>query len=238
MQSLVLLVCTLCLVNVPAICHGEGNNGRQDTTDVQNSGPEADKMRWVIGAGVSIRFDDIEDFKYPTADDDYIRIDVASRIRTSVFSGAMFGFGEKTRWNVLVSAKFEIGKSTKSLDGFLLGFGYCFDKNVALAVSYDLRRGRELRPSFRREAASLVAVAKQCSKCAALSAKYRSFVLNSSCDDLKDGKQFDGFPLRHPKTNKILGSSSDPFVDSYNSALHLGIMFAHRVDVKSLFPPD
>ena len=228
----------LSLVNVPVICHGEGNNGRQDTTDVQNSATEADRMGWLIGGRGSIRFDDIEDFKNPAEGDNYLRIDMDSRIRPEVVSGTMFGLGEKTHWNVVVSAKFEFGKSTKSLDGFLLGLGYRIDRNVALAVSYDLRRGRELRPSFRREAASLVGAAKRCSKCSVLDRKYKNFVLNASCDDLKDGKQFDGFPLRHPKTKKILGSNSNPFVDSYNSALHLGIMFAYRVDFKRYFPPD
>ena len=31
-------------------------------------------------------------------------------------------------------------------------------------------------------------------------------------DDLKDGKQFDGFPLRDPRNNTWLGGYRDPFV--------------------------
>ena len=139
-----------------------------------------------------------------------------------------------------MSANFAIDKQ-KFLDGFLLGFGYRIDKNVTLTASYNLRLGRELRPSFRREAASLVRAIKNDSSNVLLYSKYSQYRVNDKGDDLIDDKQFDGFPLRDPrngKSGKVLGGFPDPFLRSFNSAFHIGVVYAHSVDLIGLFPSE
>lgn len=234
MQSALILMFALILLATPAICQEQGGDSEDNTTSSPDS-TEVAMNRWFVGTGVSILIDDIVDFKTPAIGDSTLCIDMDSRFRPTLITGALFSFDQKKRWNVLVSAKFDIGNKEQLMDGFLFGFAWRFNKNIALSVSYDLRLGRELKSRFRREAVSLVNALNQDSK---YSAKFSQYQFNDKGDDLKDAEQFDGFPLRDPRDNTFLGGCCDPFIKSYNSALHIGAIFARTVDLKGLFPPE
>lgn len=178
--------------------------------------------------------DDFVDFKTPATGDSTLCIDLDSKYRPTIITGALFNFDQKKRLNVLLSAKFDISNQ-KLLDGILLGIGYRINKSTVLSVSYDLRLGRELTSRFRRQAASLVNDLKEDPK---YSVQFSQYQLNDKGDDLIDAEQFDGFPLRDPRYNTLLGGSHNPFVRSYNSAIHIGLIFSRTIDVKGLFPPE
>ena len=237
MQSAFILMFALILLAIPTVCEGEGGDSEDNTTSDRDSVEVASNHQLFIGAGLSFRFDDVEDFKMPAKGDSTLCINMDSRFRPSLITGTLFRFGEENRWNILVSVKFDIDNKAQFLDGLLLGVGWSFKENVALTASYDLRLGRELNPHFRREAASLVKTIKSDpSHC--LYPQYKQYKVNGKGDSLIDKKQFDGFPLHNPENGKLLGGCCEPLIKSYNSALHIGLIFARTVDLEGLFPPE
>lgn len=131
---------------------------------------------------------------------------------------------------LMVSLDFDPSK-TGIIDGINLGIGYQVNANVALVASYGLKRGRKLRPSFRSKAASMVDSLKKDPTHAALFSRFQSGA------DLKDTKQFDGFPLRDPRNGNLI-DVADPFLRSYNSSINVGIIFARTIDLTRIFPPE
>ena len=66
--------------------------------------------------------------------------------------------------------------------------------------------------------------------------QYRQYKLNCSRDDLRNIRQFDGFPLHDPRTKKPLISGGDPIVDSFNGVFHVGIVVP--ISLKGLFSTE
>ena len=235
MWSVRILMFWLSLLTTPAICQEEDKDAVAKGTSSPDSVAQTSTTLGFIGAGLSIGFDNIEDFKTPTKDDTALCIDIDNRVRPTIITGLLIKPNETTKWHVLLSMGFDVSKP-RFLDDLLLGIGYRVKTNIVLAASYDLRMGRKLKPRFRREAASLVKALQSDPK---YCARFSQYTLNSSSDDLKDGKQFDGFPLRDPRNKtKWIGGCCDPFVKSYNSAVHIGLMFARPIDLQGLFPPE
>lgn len=227
------LMVLLLTILAPSISSAEGEDGENDkgvsVTDTVDAGSIL-----FVGVGLSLLLDDVEDFKTPARGDSVLSIEMDSRYRPTIITGAMYSFDKRARYNVLVSAKFDPSRDG-FLDGFLLGFAWRFNKTAALAVSYDLRLGTELKPRFRRDAASLVRSLKDHPN---YSKRFSQYQINKDCDDLEDNKQYDGFPLYDPRDNRMLGSGADPFKKTFNSAFHIGIVFARTINLKGQFPED
>ena len=228
-KSMVLVI----LVVTPAISRAE-----DQTSEKKKSSPDTDSTETrsilFLGVGLSYLLDDVEDFRTLTRGDSVLTIEMDSKFRPSIITGIMYSFDRRARYNVLVSAKFD-PSNDDLLDGFLIGFAWRFNKTVALALSYDLRLGSELNGRFRREAASLVKYVKDHPD---YSERFSGYQVNENGNDLIDTEQYDGFPLYDPRNNRMLGGGHDPFRRSFNSAFHLGIIFARTINLKDHFPAD
>ena len=166
----------------------------------------------LLGAGLSLRFDDHIDWKESTRNSGkHLVIENDSRKRAT----GMIGLGidllplrGENHLQVFASMNFT-DNTAPVIDGFVFGGNVQLNKHVGVALGYGLRNQTELRHGFQRDA--------------------RQFVRQNELErqfpllDTSDAKYFDGLPLTDSEGVPYFAGS--PLVDSFNHSLFIGLTF-------------